>query len=92
MEDLRINKTELYIIVENTCTDGYEEMETFIFDDEEKARKKFESLVAGDKEFLQFEGRDDIIEQDDDWYQSYPKGEYTESHYTLNLFVTKHNA
>lgn len=25
MKDLRTNKTELYIIIENSCTDGYEE-------------------------------------------------------------------
>ena len=92
MKDLRTNKTELYIIIENSCTDGYEEIQTFIFDDEETAHEKFEQLVADDKAFLEEEERDDVIERDGCWYQSYPEGEYAESHYTLDLFAAKHNA
>ena len=93
MKDLRTNKTaELYIIIENSCTDGYEEVETYVFDDEEIAHEKFEQLVADDKAFLEEEGRNDVIERDGYWYQSYPEGEYAESHYTLDLFATKHNA
>ena len=93
MKDLRINKTtELYIIIENSCTDGYEEVETYIFDDEETAHEKFEQLVADDKAFLEEEERDDVIERDGYSYQSYPEGEYAESHYTLDLFAAKHNA
>lgn len=92
MEDLRTNKTKLYIIIENSCTDGYEEIQTFIFDDEETAHEKFEQLVADDKAFLKEEERDDVIERDGYWYQSYPYGEYAESHYTLDLLTTKHNA
>ena len=93
MKDLRTNKTtELYIIIENSCTDGYEEVETYIFDDEEIAHEKFEQLIADDKAFLEEEGRNDVIERDGYWYQSYPEGEYAESHYTLDLFATKHNA
>ena len=92
MKDLRSNKTELYVIIENSCTDGYEEIETYIFDDEKTACEKFEELVTDDKEFLKEEDRDDIIERDGYWYQSYPEGEYDESHYTLDLFATKHNA
>ena len=42
MKDLRSNKTELYVIIENSCTDGYEEIETYIFDDEKTACEKFE--------------------------------------------------
>lgn len=64
MKDLRTNKTELYIIIENSCTDGYEEIQTFIFDDEETAHKKFEQLVVDDKAFLEEEERDDVIERD----------------------------
>lgn len=89
MKDLRSNKTELYVIIENSCTDGYEEIETYIFDDENMARERFEQLVADDKEFLKEEDRDDIIERDGYWYQSYPEGEYAESHYTLDLLATK---
>lgn len=92
MEDLRNNKTELYIIVENSCCDGYENIETFIFDNEKAAHEKFEQLVVDDKTFLEEEERDDVIERDGYWYQSYPKGEYAESHYTLDLLATKHNA
>ena len=92
MKDLRTNKTQLYIIIENSCCDGCEEIQTFIFDDEETAHEKFEQLVADDKVFLEEEGRDDVIESDGYWYQSYPEGEYAESHYTLDLFATKHNA
>lgn len=89
MEDLRTNKTELYIIIENSCTDGYEEIQTFIFDDEETAHEKFEQLVADDKAFLEEEERDDVIERDGYWYQSYPEGDYVERHYTLDLLTTK---
>lgn len=92
MKDLRNNKTELYIIIENSCTDGYENIETFIFDNEETAREKFEQLVTDDTEFLKEEERNDVIERDGYWYQSYPEGEYAESHYTLDLLATKHNA
>lgn len=92
MKDLRTNKTELYIIIENSCTDGCEEIQTFIFDDEEMAHEKFEQLVADDKAFLEEEERDDVIERDGYSYQSYPEGEYAESHYTLDLFAAKHNA
>lgn len=92
MEDLRTNKTELYVIIENTYTDGYEEMQTYIFDDEQVAKNKFEELIANDKEFLKEEERDDIVERDGYWYQSYPEGDYAESHYTLDLLTTKHNA
>ena len=55
MKDLRTNKTELYIIIENSCCDGCEEIQTFIFDDEETAHEKFEQLVADDKAFLEEE-------------------------------------
>lgn len=92
MKDLRTNKTELYIIIENSCYDGCEEIQTFIFDDEETAHEKFEQLVADDKAFLEEEERDDIIERNGYSYQSYPEGEYAESYYTLDLFATKHNA
>lgn len=83
---------EIYIIIENSCSEGYEEFQTFIFDDEETAHEKFEQLVADDKAFLEEEERDDVIERDGCWYQSYPEGEYAESHYTLDLFATEHNA
>ena len=92
MKDLRNNKTELYIIIENSCTNGYEEIQTFIFDNEETAHEKFEQLVADDKAFLEEEERNDVIERDGYWYQSYPNGEYAECHYTLDLLATKHNA
>ena len=92
MKDLRTNKTQLYIIIENSCSESYEEVETYIFDDEETAHEKFEQLVADDKAFLEEEERDDVIERDGYSYQSYPEGEYAESHYTLDLFATKHNA
>ena len=90
MKDLRTNnKTELYIIIENSCSEGYEEIETFIFDNEKAAHEKFEQLVADDKAFLEEEERNDVIERDGYWYQSYPEGDYAERHYTLNLLTTK---
>ena len=64
MEDLRTNKTELYIIIENSCSEGYEETETFIFDNEKAAHEKFEQLVADDKAFLEEEEEDDEDEID----------------------------
>ena len=72
MKDLRTNKTELYIIIENSCSEGCEEVETYIFDNEKAAHEKFEQLVADDKAFLEEEERDDVIERDGYWYQSYP--------------------
>lgn len=93
MKDLRINnKTQLYIIIEDACEDGVNDIDTFVFDDEKTAHEKFEQLVADDKAFLEEEERDDVIERDGYSYQSYPEGEYAESHYTLDLFATKHNA
>lgn len=89
MKDLRTNKTELYIIIENSCSEGCEEVETYIFDDEETAHEKFEQLVADDKAFLKEEERDYVIERDGYWYQSYPEGDYAERHYTLDLLTTK---
>lgn len=89
MEDLRTNKTELYIIIENSCTDGCEEIQTFIFDDEETAHEKFEQLVADDKAFLEEEGRNDTIEEDEDSYCSFPDGEYSTTHYWVSLLKTK---
>jgi hypothetical protein len=92
MKDLRGNKTELYIIVENSCVDGCEEIKTFIYDNTEVAHKNFERFIEDDKEFLKEEGRDNVIvERDGYCYQSYPDGNYAESHYYLDLFVTKHN-
>lgn len=91
IKDERKNKTELYIIVENSCSEGYEEIQTYIFDNEETAQNRFESLIADDKAFLEEEGYDDIIERDGDCYQSYPEGYYAERHYTLDLLVIKHN-
>lgn len=91
IKDERKNKTELYIIVENSCSECIEDIQTWVFDNEEDARSRFESLIADDKAFLEEEGYDDIIERDGDCYQSYPEGEYTERHYTLDLLVTKHN-
>ena len=55
IKDERKNKTELYIIVENSCSEGYEEMQTYIFDNEETAQNRFESLIADDKAFLEEE-------------------------------------
>ena len=92
MKDLRNNKTEFYVIIADSCWDGDENIETFIFDNEEAAREKFERLIADDKAFLEEEGRDDIIERSENSYQSYPEGEYSKNHCTLDLLITKHNA
>lgn len=89
MKDLRNNKTKLYIIIENSCTDGCDEIQTFIFDNEETAHEKFEQLVADDKEFLEEEDRDDTIEESKYSYCSYPDGEYSTTHYWVNLLTTK---
>lgn len=91
IKDERKNKTELYIIVENSCWEDYEEIQAYIFDNEETAQNRFESLIANDKAFLEEEGYDDITQRGDNWYYSYPEGEYAKRHYTLDLLVTKHN-
>ena len=62
---------------------------TPIFDNEEAARERFESLVKEDKKFLAEEGRDDTIEEDEDSYCSFPDGEYSTTHYWVSLLKTK---
>lgn len=48
MQDLRTNnKTQLYIITEDACEDGINDIDTFVFDNEETARERFESLIEG---------------------------------------------
>lgn len=90
MKDLRINnKTKLYIIIEDACEDGISNIETFVFDNEEPAKERFESLVKDDKEFLAEEGRDDTIEETEDSYCSFPDGEYSTTHYYVSLLATK---
>ena len=89
MKDLRTNKTtKLYIIVEDTCEDGNNDIDTFIFDDKETARKRFKSLVSEDKKFLVEEGRDDVIEESANSYCSFPEGEYGITHYWVSLSET----
>lgn len=63
MEDLRTNKTELYIIIECVCEDGTDDINTFIFDNKKAARERFKNLVKNDKKFLAEEGRNDTIEE-----------------------------
>ena len=81
MKDLRTNKTELYIIIEDACDDGINDIDTFVFDNEEAARERFEGLVKEDKKFLAAEGRDDTIEESEDSSCSFPDGEYSTTHY-----------
>ena len=89
MEDLRTNKTtKLYIIVEDTCDNGNNNIETFIFDDEKAARKRFESLVWEDEKFLARVGSDDIIDESENYYCSFPEGEYSTTHYWVTLSET----
>ena len=90
MEDLRTNnKTKLYIIITDACEDGINNIETFIFDNEQEAKERFESLVKDDKAFLAEEGRDDIIEEGENSYCSFPDGEYSTTHYYVSLLATK---
>lgn len=90
MKDLRNNKTELYIIVENSRRDNY--TETFVFDNEEAAHDKFERLIADDKEYIEDVGEEDFtIKRDGYCYQSYWTRDYGLDNYSLDLFVTKHN-
>ena len=90
MKDLRTNnKTKLYIIIEDTCEDGINNIETFVFDNEEAAKERFESLVKEDKTFLAEEGRNDTIEESEVSYCSFPDGEYSTTHYYVNLLATK---
>lgn len=90
MKDLRTNnKTKLYIIIEDACEEGISNIETFVFDNEEAAKERFESLVKDDKEFLAEEGRDDIIEESEISYCSFPDGEYSTTHYYVSLLATK---
>lgn len=89
MKDLRTNKTQLYIIVEDAWEDGVSDIETFVFDNEEAARERFESLISNDKAFLAEEGRNDTIEESENFYCSFPEGEYSTTHYCVNLLKTK---
>lgn len=90
MEDLRTNnKTKLYIIITDACEEGISNIETFVFDNEEAAKERFESLVKQDKKFLAEEGRDDIIEESENSYCSFPDGEYSTTHYYVSLLATK---
>lgn len=90
MKDLRINnKTKLYIIIEDACEEGISNIETFVFDNEEAAKERFESLVKDDKEFLAEEGRNDTIEESEVSYCSFPDGEYSTTHYYVSLLITK---
>lgn len=90
MKDLRTNnKTQLYIIIEDACEDGINDIDTFVFDNEEAAREYFKNLIEGDKEFLAEEGRDDTIEESEDSYCSCPEGEYSDTHYWVSLLTTK---
>lgn len=89
MKDLRTNKTQLYIIIEDACEDGINDIETFVFDNEEAARERFESLISNDKAFLAEEDRDDTIEESEDSYCSFPDGEYSTTHYWVSLLTTK---
>lgn len=90
MKDLRTNnKTKLYIIIEDACEEGISNIETFVFDNEEAAKERFESLIKDDKEFLAEEGRDDIIEESEISYCSFPDGEYSTTHYYVSLLTTK---
>ena len=90
MKDLRTNnKTKLYIVIEDACEDGVSDIETFVFDNEEAARERFESLISDDKEFLAEEGRNDTIEESENSYCSCPEGEYSDTHYWVSLLTTK---
>lgn len=90
MKDLRINnKTKLYIIIEDACEEGISNIETFVFDNEEAAKERFERLVKEDKTFLAEEGRNDIIEESENSYCSFPDGEYLTTHYYVSLLATK---
>lgn len=89
MKDLRTNKTQLYIITEETCCNYSVETETYVFDNEEAARKKFNELVLNDKAFLKEEERDDVIDETENCYESYPEGWYDETHYSVTLSKTK---
>lgn len=89
MQDLRNNKTQLYIIIEDACEDGINDIDTFVFDNEETARERFNSLISDDKAFLAEEGRNDTIEEDKDSYCSFPDGEYSTTHYWVSLLTTK---
>ena len=90
MEDLRTNnKTKLYIIITDACEDGINNIETFIFDNEQEAKEHFQSLVKQDKKFLTEEGRNDTIEESEVSYCSFPDGEYSTTHYYVSLLITK---
>ena len=90
MKDLRINKeTKLYIIITDACEEGINNIETFIFDNEETAKEHFKTLVKQDKKFLAEEGRNDTIEESENFYCSFPDGEYSTTHYYVSLLITK---
>lgn len=89
MKDLRTNKTtKLYVITEDACEDGMNNIDVFVFDNEEAAKEQFKKLVEEDKKFLAEECRDDTIEESKNSYCSFPDGEYGVTHYWVHFSET----
>lgn len=84
------NKTKqnLIVIIETTREDYCDIQNMYVYnqDDEDEARAKFEELRQNDKNFLRRENREDEIQDDyEDWYLSFPEGDYSETMYEVRI-------
>lgn len=84
------NKTKqnLIVITETSREDYCDTQNVYVYnqDDEDGARAKFEELRRNDKNFLRRENREDEIQDDcEDWYRSFPEGDYSETMYEVRI-------
>lgn len=84
------NKTKqnLIVIIETAREDYCDTQNMYVYnqDDEDEARAKFEELRQNDKNFLRRENREDEIQDDyEDWYLSFPEGDYSETMYEVRI-------
>lgn len=84
------NKTKqnLIVITETAREDYCDTQNMYVYnqDDEDEARAKFEELRQNDKNFLRRENREDEIQDDyEDWYLSFPEGDYSETMYEVRI-------
>lgn len=95
MEDLRNNKTKLYVIL----TDDVDEYQgqttqTYVFDNKKDARARFNFLVNDYTNFLINEGYSEdcvTIDRSKDYYCCYKPNSYNDWHYTVQLLETDGN-
>lgn len=90
MKDLRNNKTgKIYVIIEETYKNDCVTVNTYVFDDEKRAKKQFKKMVDNHTYFLSETGIDDYVWEDEESYFAYPYNQYSKFHYSINLHSTK---